>query len=196
MSDYDLLDDASEALESDYEFEQDLAAFLEDDERRRRAVRRRPVPTGRGAGYYRPRVENKYVTQAQLQSALGRISKDVKANAVGIKSVGGRVDAVAAEQRKQGELLKKEITERRKDLAKLRSNIQMSSLLPLLTSKSITVTEADTIGGTPVPAGTRLAVAPDTLSTLLPLLLTGDGLGGGDSGNSLLLVLALSGGLK
>lgn len=195
MSDYDLLEDALESLESDYEFDQELNSFLEDDERRR-PVRRRPVPTGKGAGYYRPRVENKVVTQAQLQSALAKISKDVKANAAGVKAVGARVDTLAAEQRKQGEVLKKEAADRRREMAKLKSNLQMSALLPLLMSKSITVAKEATIDGTTIPAGTRLAVAPDTMAMLLPLLMGGDGLGGGgDSSNTLLLALAVSGGL-
>lgn len=195
MSDYDLLDDALESLESDSEFNQELDAFLEDDERRRPA-HRRPVPTGRGAGYYRPRVENKAVTQPQLQSALAKISKDVKANAAGVKAVGARVDTLAAGQRKQGELLKKEAADRRREMAKLKSNLQMSALLPLLMSKSITVAEEATIDGTIIPAGTRLAVAPEPMAMLLPMLMGGDGLGGGgDSSNTLLLALAFSGGL-
>ncbi len=200
MTDYDTLEDF-ESAESDYEFDEELESLLlEDDEARRRRARRRPVRTGRGAGYYQSRPSGKYVTEAQLKVALAKVSKDVQANAAGIKSVGARVDSVAADTRKLGELVKKEGVERRKDLAKLKNSMQMTSLLPLLTSKSVTVARDTQIGGTDVKAGTKLSVAPDGIGLLLPLLLLGDGFGGGgsgggDSSNTLLLVLALSGGL-
>jgi hypothetical protein len=194
MADYELLESDLEMFESDEALDEALSAFLESDEARR--PRRRPVPTGRGAGYYRPKPSSGGVTQAQLQTALGKISKDVQANAAGIKTVGARVDSLAAEQKKQGDLLRKEIVERRKELGKLKSSLQMSSLIPLLMSKTVTVTNATTIGGAPVEKGTKLLIAPDTLGALLPMLLMGDGLGGGgDSGNTMILALALSGGL-
>ncbi len=197
MSDYGLLDAALEGAESDYEVDQELTAFLESDAERRKPVARRPVPTGRGTGYYRPRVPNNFVTQAQLQAAMARIGKDVKANAAGIKSVGARVDAVAAEQRKQSETMRKDTAERKKELAKLKSNMQLAALLPLLTSKSLTIANSADLGGTTIPAGTKLSIAPDGIGLMLPLLLMGDGGlgGGGDSGNTLLLALAVSGGL-
>ncbi len=203
---YELLEDELEALGDvgDYESDDELAAFLEEEEAVRR--RRRPVRTGRGAGYYRARPSGRYVTQTQLQSALGKISKDVKANAVGIKTVGGRVDAVSAEQKKQGEVLKKQAGERKQEIGKLKSGLQMASILPLVTSKPpITTTATDTIGGVSVATGTKIAIAPDALTALLPMFLLGDGLGGsssgsggnsgGDSSNMLILLLALSGGL-
>lgn len=200
---YEMYDDVLESLEEvgDYEFDDELTAFLEDDEAKRaRRGGRRPVPAGKGANYYKQRPTDRYVTQAQLQSALGKISKDVKANAAGVKTVGARVDTVNAEQKKQSDVLKKEIVARKKDLSKLKSGIQMASILPLVTSKSIVTTSEATIGGVTVPAGTKLAVAPDTLSALLPMFLLGDGLGGGggesgDSSNMLFLALAVGGGL-
>jgi len=134
VSDYELAEDY-ESFESDLEFDEELEALLEDDEARK-VIRRRPVRTGRGANYYKPRPSNRYVTQAQLQSALGKISNDVKANAAGIKSVGVRVDAVKADQTKLTSIVKKDSEARRKELAKLKSGIQMSSLLPLLTAAS------------------------------------------------------------
>lgn len=197
MSDYGVLENL-EDIESDHELDEELALLVESDEEARRArIRRRPVRTGTGSGYYRPRPNNRFVTQAQLQAALAKISNDVKANAAGVKAVGVRVDAVAAEQRRQNDAAKKEATKRREELSKLKNGLQMSSLLPLITSKSIEVAETTDIGGTRVEKGTRLQVAPDTLSTLLPLMLFGDGLGGsgGDNSQSLLMVLALSGGL-
>lgn len=195
MSDYELAEDY-ESFETDLEFDEELEALLEDDEARK-PQRRRPVRTGRGTNYYKPRPSTQYVTQAQLQSALSKISADVKANAAGIKSVGARVDTVRSDQAKLTALVKKDNDARRKELAKLKSGIQMSSLLPLLTSKQITIARETDIGGTTVPAGTKLSVAPDGISALLPMLLLGDGLGGsgGDSSNGLFLALALSGGL-
>jgi hypothetical protein len=194
----ELLEDELETTEEvgDYEFDDELAALLEEEDEEAR-VRRRPVRTGRGADYYRPRVTSRYVTQAQLRSALAKISKDVKANAVAIKTVGRRVDSVAAGQKKQARQLKR-------DLAKMRNSVQMAAILPLLTAKTITVTNDTTIGDTPVAAGTKLAVAPDTLTALLPMFLIGEGGygtsanaggAGGESSSMLFLLLALTGGL-
>jgi hypothetical protein len=201
MTDFDLFGDTLAMLESDFELDDDTLAFFEDDEARRPTPRRaptkrRPVPAGKGSGYYKPRVKNTNVTQQQLTAALAKISKDVKANAAGVKTVGARVDSVVAEQKTQAAALKKEIADRRKESDKLKQNLQMASLLPLLTSKSITTTEATEVGGAAIPAGTKLSVQQGGAGALLPLLLLGgDGLGGGDSSNTLLLVLALSGGL-
>jgi hypothetical protein len=172
--------------------------LLESDEEARRRPRRRPVPAGKGAGYYRQRPSSQYVTQTQLQVALEKISKDVKANAAGLKTVGARVDTVAADQRKQAEALKKEAVARRREAARAKSNAQLGAILPLVLSKSITVAKEVTIDGTTIPAGTKLAVAPDPLAALLPMFLTGgnsSGSGGSESDGSgmLLMALALSG---
>jgi len=199
MNGYDSLDDVLDAVESDLEFDEELEALLESDidAAPRRSVRRRPVPTGRGANYYTARPVNQHVTQAQLQAALAKISKDVKANAVGIKTVGTRVDGVAAEQKKHTDALKKEIAARRRETAQLKSNMQMSAMLPLLTSKSITVPAGGTVGGKVVDKETKLMVAPDGFAALMPLLMFGDGFGGGsgDSSSGLIMALALSGSL-
>lgn len=193
MSEYELLEDL-ESFESDPELDEELEALLESDESR---PRRRPVRTGRGAGYYRPQAaSNKGVSQRQLQETLHKIENDVKANAAGIKAVGARVDAAAAGQKKLSAVVKKEAAGRRKDLAKLKSGMQMAAILPMLTTKTITVGSDAMIGGTAIPAGTKLQVAPDGMGAMLPLLLMG-GLGGGggdDSGNTMLLALAFAGG--
>jgi hypothetical protein len=139
------------------------------------------------------------VTQTQYQSTLKKISEDVKANAAAIKTVSARVDSLAADQKKQAELLKKDGFGRKKELAQLKNGLQMASILPLITSKSITLASATEIGGTQVAAGTKISVAPDALTALLPMFLLGDGLGGGgsggDSNNMLIMALALSGSL-
>lgn len=183
----------------DYEYDEELA-FLEEDEearrRRGRRRRRRRVPTGRGQGYYRQRPTGNYVTQTQLQSALSKISKDVKANAAGVKTVNGRVDAISDAQKSQSVTLKKEIAERKKEIAKLKNGVQMAAILPLVTSKTVTVPASG--GSTFSPAqttDTQLQVAPSAISALLPMFLIGDGMGGGDSSSMLFLALALGGGL-
>lgn len=203
----ELLDDLDEM---EYDEDDVFEMFGEDEEddsdfaerrRRRRGLRRRRAPrTARGRGYYRQRPSNKYVTQAQLQTALAKVGKDVKTNAAAIKTINGRINTLSSEQSRQAAALKKEIKDRKAESAKLKNNIQMATLLPLLTKKSLPATASEgTIGGTTVPAGTKIATEGDTLSTLLPIfLLSGSGgMGGmGDDSNMLLLALALSGGLK
>jgi hypothetical protein len=181
----------------DYEYDEELA-FLEDDiEARRPNQRRRPVPTGQGAGYYRQPPAHSYVTQAQLQSALSKISKDVKSNAAGIKGVNSRVDAISTEQKRQMVMLKKNVTESNQKIEKLKSGIQMASILPLITSKTVTVPAASSaaVFGKAVTEDTKLQVAPSGISALLPMFLMGDGMGGGDSSNMIFMALALGGGL-
>jgi len=80
----------------------------------------------------------------------------------------------------------------------------MLALLPLLTQKSLTTSQnIDAVGNdgkptsTVIPAGTKLALSPDSIGAILPLLLISGGLGGASSGgssdnNMLLLVLALT----
>jgi hypothetical protein len=197
MNGYETLEDDLDALDyesDDSEFDGEVVALLEEDAEARRR-RRRPVRTGGGAGYYRPRPTTSNVTQVQLQTALNKISKDVKANAAGIKTVGARVDTVAAAQTRQAQALKKESAQRKAEIAKVKNSLQMAALLPLITSKTVTTTGA--VDG--VPSGTRLMVAPDTMAMLLPMMLMGDGLGGGSGGdgmNMLFLAMAVSGGLK
>lgn len=213
----DLDDDIFEDMDIFEDDEMDFAElFGEDDEfgedddaerrrrrrrRGRRRRRRRSPRTGGRSRYSRRRPSSRYVTQTQLQSALERVRKDVKTNGTAIKKVNTRVNTVNSRVDSQADALKKEVSERKKDTAKLKNNIQMATLLPLLTKKGglPATTAEDTVGGTPVPAGTKLATEGDSLSSLLPILLLGDGLGGSgssnDSSNSLLLVLALSGGL-
>ena len=217
--DFDLYEDDVEEDEFDDvddfdDFDDDELAELffgeaDDDDaerrrgRRRRGRRRRLSPrTGGQRRYLRRRPSGRYVTQPQLQAALERVRRDVKKNGNAIKKVNSRVNAVSSRQDRQEGALKKEIKMRKQETAKLKNNIQMATLLPLLTKpKALTATTAaDTVGGAPVPVGTKLTTeSSDSLSALLPILLLGDGLGGsgsgGDSSNMLLLVLALSGGL-
>jgi hypothetical protein len=189
--DYEL-DDLEDV--GDYESDDELA-FLEEDDEARRRPRRRTVRTGKGAGYFRQPTSRSYVTQTQFKAALAKIGNDVKANAAGVKTVNGRVSAISASQSRQSAMLKKEIAERKKEIAKLKSGVQMASILPLITSKTVTVPAGSTIFGTETTAETKLQVAPSAISALLPMMLTGDGMGGGDNSSMLFLALALGGGL-
>jgi hypothetical protein len=157
----------------------------------------RPVGTaGRGSAY-QPRPNTATVTQAQLQTALARVSQQINVNSTAIKTVDGRTRAVAAEQTRLGSGLKKEFADRKRDILAVRKDLQAtreaSVLLPLLGS----------LGG-----------AGSAIGALAPLLLLGNdvsadpnapgaaaansggllgGLGGGGTG--LIALLALSGAL-
>lgn len=119
LADFD--DDIEMDMDSDFDGEDDLRdvdidemmeALMDDDEgseedlaerRRRRKFRsrrrgRRPkrVRTASGSSAYRVSTSKKYVTQPQLKSALGRVAKDVRRNALGVKTVNkklGNIDA-------------------------------------------------------------------------------------------------------
>jgi hypothetical protein len=83
----EMLDGLVEARESDY------------SERRRRGRSRnggaRGVPTARGGSAYRtPAAPGGFVTQKQLQEALGRVGADVKRNGEGIKAINARLSGL------------------------------------------------------------------------------------------------------
>jgi|GEM_PF-6329435 len=116
---YDDIDDMDDEMEyfedvddegdEDEEMDDMLEALMEEDdegddlsERRRRRrhrhrarrSKRRSVRTARGRSAYRTPTSRKYVTQPQLKSALARVGKDVRRNAVGIKTVNQRLGKV------------------------------------------------------------------------------------------------------
>lgn len=160
-----------------------------------------------GQRFIRLRPATQYVTQAQLQTALARVGAQVRTNSNAIKQVGARVVAATA-------AIKKETSERKKDLEKVRNALnqtqQMAAILPLLTQPKSITTTADIPGG--IPRGTQVLVdGSNTINLFLPLLLLtsiGDGsgtgggglLGGGGAGGDntmmmLLIILAATGGL-
>lgn len=142
----------------------------------------------RGRGYNKPRIEKSFATQAQLEAMSQRIGKDVRA-------IDTKVTALdRTTRRSRGEL---------------NQSLQMMTMLPLLTKKTVTT---DVALGTSVPAGTRLVVDDgDLLSLLLPMMLLNPGGGmlsngtnggyganqaqGGMDMTMMLVVLAASGGL-
>jgi len=205
MEELETLEDMMEDLEYDEMYESDESDESDLSERRRRmaARRRAPAPrTATGNQLYRSRPTSQYVTQTQLQSALARVGGQIKTNADAIKTVNSRTTIISTEQTRQAALLKKEVSDRKKqdDLIKqdVRQKMELLALLPALSRPSAeTITTSD---GKQVRV---LTESNDSLSLLLPLLLVGGlgGLGGSGTGgsgtdsNMLLLVLALSGGL-
>jgi hypothetical protein len=101
----ELLNDYSDDRES---FEGEYAAMMsgisdnEDVTERKRPSRaasnkKRPVTTATGRSAYRApqQAQDKgYVTQKQLQDALGRVGSDVRRNALGIKTINTRLGAI------------------------------------------------------------------------------------------------------
>jgi hypothetical protein len=191
----DEADELYEPEEADESLWSDLPAQM-------RMIRPPTVATGRGL--YRPRPQTQYVTQAQLQAALARVSAQERTNANAIRQVSSRVSTTAA-------AVNKEASDRKKETGKIRSNLsqtqQLSAILPFLTQpSSLSATGADvkdTAGNTAIPSGTQLLKdGSNTLSLLLPIFLlssigeggsaAGGGLFGGGSDNfSLLFPLIL-----
>ena len=99
LDDDDDLDIGDEMLESmadglDDADPDELADFFW----RRKNKKRRPprkVPTARGGNAFRRRTKGRYVTQPQLKTALGRVGRDVRRNALGIKQVNRRIGSVS-----------------------------------------------------------------------------------------------------
>lgn len=139
-----------------------------------RMAPRPQVQTAGRQSAYRPRPNNNFVTQSQLQAALARVSSQIGTNSTAIKTVDGRVRSLSSEQVRLTGALRKEVSDRKKEEEGLRKQIQsakeLAVLLPL-------------IGGT---------------NPFIGLLALGDGnlFGGGGSlggdGTSSLLVLALA----
>lgn len=98
----------------------------------------RPVPTaGRGSAY-RPRpapgATQAPVTQAQLQAALARVSSQMGTNSKAITTLDGRVRSVTAEQTRLTAAMRKESADRKKDIDKLRGDLQSTTQLIALIS--------------------------------------------------------------
>lgn len=90
--------------------------------------------------------------------------------------------------------IRRENEELRNELAEVRNSIQLTSLIPLLTGNRLrTTADVQDDAGDSIPAGTQFNFEPaDSLTMLLPLLLTGGGGGAADNQNMLVLVLALT----
>lgn len=157
--------------------------------------------------YYKTPTPPMLVTQAQLKTALERVQKDVRANTAGVKAVETRVATVQSVQaRHTKELAKQNATNAKqaKAIAGVRAELKKArdtSLIMYLMSrpKGTSPSTADnSLGqGVTIPKDHKVLIAPaKDDSILLPLMLMG-GLGGDGGGgdNSLLMALALTGGL-
>lgn len=174
---------------------------------------RRPPTASPPQSYSPPRPTASNVTQTQLQTALARVSADIKKNADAIANITSQVSAVTTRHDKEIAGLRKEIRARTNDLS-------MSSILPLLLmqpqSKQVGTVKIDS-SGKPVLDGSgnfvldtesvELASNNSLLPLVLILALSSGGLGGTGGGASdqqnilsgpmgLILILALTGGLS
>jgi hypothetical protein len=193
--------DLIEALEEleDLEFDEGTEDYEYDEARRRargRAAARRPAPrTASGTGFFRPRpgTQSQNVTQTQLQTALAKVSADVKTNGEAIKTLNGRVNVLSSEQAQQGVALRREAAERKKEDTAIRAEVRKArelSMLQLLIQKPPTV---ELVRNGEAVTDVKLKQSNDSL---LPILLMSGGLGGdgasGGGDNTMLLALLLS----
>src|SRR3954467_12496521 len=127
-----------------------------------------PVKPSGGRSTYSPPKSagtDRPVTQSQLKEALGKVSQQISLNSTAIKTVDGRVRGVTEDQKKLGSFVRKESADRKKELDKVRSDLQqtkeLSAIIPMITAN----------------------MAPGPIPTLAPLLhlLPADTLGGGSS---------------
>ncbi len=154
--------------------------------------RGRPAPAPPRGGGYAPGTQGQWVNQVEFQKSMNAVREDMQKNARAITAVGSQIDALSTRVRREVNRAQSES----------RNTTQMLALLPLLTQKSLT-TSADITakdGTTPIiPKDTKLSLASDGISAILPLLLISGGLGGmsgssgsGDQSNMLMLVLLLT----
>jgi hypothetical protein len=164
-----------------------------DEARRPRRPAGRPVNTARRASAYQPRPNTSTVTQAQLQAALARVSAQINVNSTAIKTVDGRTRAIAAEQARFTSGMKKEYSDRKKDILAVRKDLQATReagvLVPILgqlaPNSPIAAFAPLLLLGNDVSAD---PLAPGAVPASGGLL---GGLGGGSTG--LIALLALSG---
>jgi hypothetical protein len=186
------VEDMVEELEEELE-ESELDEMIESRRRRRRPR------TASGRNLATPRPQGNYVTQAQLATAMAKVSEQIQTNSRAIATVNTRVEAVAAQQEKHVAAIRKEIAERKKQDETQRKNFQQQfmlfALLPLINKPK---TREIVVGDT----NERIKVfvdEGDSFNDILPLLLiSGGGLGGGSGSDSgygstmMPLVLALA----
>src|SRR5688572_27794472 len=136
-------EDIYEDLDDSYDEDIDDALGEDDLSERRRKRRGRKT---RGRGYVQPRVERGAVSHLEHQAAAARIGQDIRTLNSDVHSVEARLER----QRQQ-----------------TAQSSQLMMLLPLLTKKSVTTSEA--IAG--IPANTKVLIDDgDVLTLMLPLL--------------------------
>lgn len=148
----------------------------------------RPIAPGPAKSTYQPRPNTtSYVSQAQLQAALAKVSQQISVNSAAVKAVDQRVRGVAAETERTGIALRKEIGERKKEILAVRKDLQatreMAAILPLLTSIG---------GGGPMATFAPLLLLGNDVSGTEPAGSNGGGMFSGTTG--LIAMMAIAGG--
>jgi hypothetical protein len=171
---------------------------------------RRPVKKPPSTPSYKPRpspAAAQYVTQAQLETSLGRVDSKVKIVSDGVGTINAKLASLHTALKKEAEERKKATESQNKDL---NQKVQMLSLVPLLlnqSTSSLTLQSGSTLTASDGSTVNTISV-PDTntLDSMLPLLLIsglggsggGFGLGGdssggmGDGSSLMLLAVALA----
>jgi len=169
----------------------------------------RRAQVARARPYYMPRPLSNFVTQPQLQGALARVRNDVGRNARAITAVNTRVNGLQAISTRHGRELVKQRSvnaQQAREIARVRTDLKNglkkaqdnNMMLFLLTRPKATaaVGAGASVGTAPIPADHKILIQPEKDNTLLLALALSGGLGGdGGDSNMLLMVLALSGGL-
>jgi hypothetical protein len=159
-----------------------------------------------GQSSYKPQPSNDlYVKKSELARTVMELEKKIKTVFDGVTKVNSRVNAVAQQQERHALAIKKESAKREKDIKDICQKLELLTLLPLVTGTTSKTITQDVRDGLAV--GDKVLLdSGNSINTLLPLLLLG-GCGGGDVGggglgwggeggtSSLILLLALSGGL-
>jgi hypothetical protein len=163
-----------EMTESDGEWVEGDGEVDEALDEARRSAGRPPVRPSGGGNAYRSRPNNNFVSQAQLQAALGRVSGQITTNSNAIKTVDSRVRNVTAEQVRVTGALRKEMSDRKKETEAVRKELQstreMAVILPLIAGNNPLVgLLALGFGGSGFGGGG--STPGDSSSWLLPALL-------------------------
>ncbi|GAA0920738.1 hypothetical protein [Virgisporangium aurantiacum] len=179
-----------------------LLDSLEYEEFDEAAPRRALVRTPTRQSSFVPRQTATPASQTQVQTAARNLDGKIETLSNAVKALETRTNTLATAQERQGGLLRKEFSDRRKTADATRADLQQTKmlavLLPLLTQETADSTDEN---GNPVKVVTQ---SQNQLATLLPLLLLlgpgmgggGDGkggLGGGDSTMMLLLLVLVLG---
>jgi hypothetical protein len=133
------------------------------------------------------------VTQTQLQTALAKVSADVKTNGDAIKTVNARLNTLSSEQAQQVATLRRESAERKKADAAIRADqkkIRELAVLQVLLQKPPTL-DVTRDGGQVTDVTLK-----QSNDSLLPILLMGglggDSSGGGSDNSMMMMALLLS----
>jgi uncharacterized small protein (DUF1192 family) len=186
-----------------YEFESD-----ESDEAARPRGRRMggPIRTPGRGNNVPTRPQQGFATRTELMATAKRIDDKIATLSTGVKALDGRVRTIDTDIGKLRADLKKESAARSNINGQLNNVMQMSMLLPLLSTQ--TTRKVSTANGE-LKADDKVVVdSGDSFTKILPILLMSGGLGGGaqspqqggafggDNGMMMALVVAMAVGNK